>query len=195
MNMQELVSIPKQAFQGSFSMPHVGTHPGIIVFFGLVVATAIAGVQRGGALGMALAAGLIIAVYLPLLLFGSVCRARLSDRTTREKKLAKLLQAWIDVQVCAPQDKGFTFAIQWIPSCGPTPYRLQIHSRDGLQAEIPANVINKAQDILSAPISAVGRSYTPPIGEINSMLLYRKSLSSHDRIKAHTYLKNLGTVT
>jgi hypothetical protein len=64
-------------------MPHVGDHPGTGMCIGLTIITGLAGVQKGGFIGFAVAATAGALVYVPFYLYGAYSRAELSDGLER----------------------------------------------------------------------------------------------------------------
>ena len=67
-----------QCWRGCFWLPHAGNHPGTAVCIGLITITGIAGAQRGGAIGFAVAALFATMIYGPMYFYGAYERARIS---------------------------------------------------------------------------------------------------------------------
>lgn len=70
--------IAKQCWSGCFWLPHVGSHPGTAVCFGLIAITGIAGAQGGGIIGFVAASAFAAIIYGPMYLYGAYDRARIS---------------------------------------------------------------------------------------------------------------------
>lgn len=78
-----MTRIIKQCWRGCGWLPHVGAHPGTVIFIGLVLVTGMAGAKGSGSAGFAVASLAGLLVYGPMYLYGAYSRAQLSDSLER----------------------------------------------------------------------------------------------------------------
>lgn len=70
--------------RGFKRLPHCGPHPGIPLFFILIAASSIAGIQNG-TIGILLGFIFSIVIYFPILAIGSIDRSKTDDRFERKR--------------------------------------------------------------------------------------------------------------
>ena len=87
--VERLNRIAKQIWRGCGWMPHVGEHPGTGMCVGLTITTGLAGAQKGGFIGFAVAATAGTLIYVPFYLYGAYSRAELSDGLERRSLMEK----------------------------------------------------------------------------------------------------------
>ena len=72
-------NIFQHSIRGFKNIPHCGPHPGVPIFFFLVVITSLYGLNNG-IVGVTIGFFLSITFYLPIIIIGSIKRSKFSDK-------------------------------------------------------------------------------------------------------------------
>lgn len=189
MKIRSLLSIPKQAYLGTLTMPHVGPHPGIGVVALLILLTGVATINAGGMTGFFFGIGASFFIYVPFLLIGSVSRARISDRLERRERVRELLQAWIDTEDAFNDLKVIRIQFRWLRRY--RPMRLHTWVDSPPYKDLPPSLSAAIQKAMTAPMSEVGRIHEPTEKDMKGFGIQTSEMSAHDKIKAHGVLSKI----